>query len=133
MKRTVILLLILMFLLAGCASVQTDLSREQIVAAYEDAGYEVWSREYDEKLDHGEIAYAQANHPDGGYIYFSFFETEEAAKSYKEEYYHPAAMGLFSVIYGQPSWPQWKVCGCVVVQYDDPDLLAPFQLLQNGE
>ena len=124
-----IFILILALLLVGCASQRTDITREEIVEAYEAAGYSVWSREYDEKLDYGEIAYVQANHPDGDYIYFSIFETEEAAKAYKEEFYHPMAMGLFSVIFGQPSWQRWEVHGCVVAQYDEPEFFEPFEEL----
>ena len=64
-------LLLIVLLLPGCSSHRTDITREEIVAAYEAAGYSVWTDTYDEKLDHGEIAYVQANHPDGDYIYFS--------------------------------------------------------------
>lgn len=133
MKRYIALILtLLMLFLSGCTGTRTDITREEIVGAYEAAGYSVWTDIYDEPLEEGEIAYVQANHPDGDYIYFSIFETEEDAKAYKEEYYHPAMMGLFSVIFGDPSWQQWEVCGCIVAQYDEPDFFEPFRELQKA-
>lgn len=133
MKKFVTLLLAVLLLLSGCSSkYRTDVTREEIVAAYEDAGYSVWTESYYEKQEHGEIAYVQANHPDGDYIYFTFFETEEDAKAYKEEFYHPGMMGLFSAIFGDPSWPRWEVCGCVVAEYDNPDFFEPFEDLAKS-
>ena len=132
MKPLSIILIALVLLLAGCApQYRTDITREEIVAAYEAAGYSVTSRVYDEKLDHGEIAYIQADHPNGDYIYFSIFETEKEAQAYKAEYYHPVVMSLFSVIYGQPSWPRWEVYGCIVVEYDQPEFFGVFEELVN--
>ena len=134
MKRLSIILIALVLLLAGCApQYRTDITREEIVAAYEDAGYSVSSRVYDEKLDHGEIAYIQADHPNGDYIYFSIFETEKEAQAYKAEYYHPVMTSLFSVIYGQPSWPRWGVYGCIVVEYDQPEYFGVFEDLLKAK
>ena len=134
MKRLSIILIALVLLLAGCApQYRTEITREEIVAAYEDAGYSVSAQVYDEKLDHGEIAYIQADHPNGGYIYFSIFETEKEAQAYKAEYYHPVVMSLFSVIYGQPSWPRWGVYGCIVVEYDQPEYFGVFEDLLKAK
>ena len=137
MKRVTVILLSFFMVISffGCArNHRTDITIEEIVAIYEAAGYIVYSGFYDEKLDYGEIAYVQANHPNGDYIYFSIFETDADAKAYKEEFYHPAMMGLFSVIFGDPSWSKWEVCGCIVAQYDDENLFAPFEdLLITGK
>lgn len=95
--------IILALSLSGCATKRTDISMEEIIEAYEEAGYSVWSRECDEPSDYGAIAYIQADHPDGGYIYFTIFETSQQAKAYKKEFYHPGMMGLFSVIFGDPT------------------------------
>ena len=133
MKHFFAIFLALLLLLPGCRAQNTDISMEDIVAAYEAAGYSVWSEVYDEKLDDGQIASIQANHPDGGYIYFSFFETHEEAAACKKEYYHPMAMGLFSIIFGQPSWIRWKVHGCVIAEYDDPNFYAVFEELLRGK
>ena len=130
MKRFIALLFALLLLLSGCSSkVRTDVTPDEIVAAYKAAGYTVWSEMYDEKLDYGEIGYIQANHPDGEYIYFSIFESEEDAEAYKEEFYHPGILGLFSVIFGDPSWLRSEVYGCIVVEYDNAVLYEPFEEL----
>ena len=134
MKRIAIILLVLMLLLAGCSpQYRTDITREEIVAAYEAAGYTVSSREYDEKLDNGQIAYVQADHANGEYIYFYIFETEKEAQAYKEECYHPVMTSLFSVIYGRPAWPHWEVYGSILAQYDDPDFFGVFEQLLNAK
>ena len=130
MKKLLALLLVVLLLLSGCSTeYRTDVTPEEIVSAYEEAGYSVWFEYYDNMLDEGQIGSIQANHPDGDYIYFSIFETEEDAKAFKEEFYHPGVMGLFSFIFGDPSWPRWQVHGCIVVQYDNPDYFEPFEEL----
>ena len=133
MRRILWILIALMLILSSCSAANPQPTREEIAYAYSHAGYSVWTDAYDEPLDHGQIAYLQANHPDGDYIYFSFFETEEAAKAYKEEYYHPMAMGLFSVIFGDPSWQKWIVNGNIVIEYDEPAFYEVFQDLLNGK
>lgn len=133
MKRCLLFLLAVIVLLAGCASDRTDITREEVVAAYEEAGYDVSSLVYDEKLEYGQIAYVQANHPNGDYIYFVFFETEAEAAAYKEEFYHPGMMGLFSAIFGDPSWQRWEVHGCIVAEYDDPVFYQVFEQLLGSK
>lgn len=133
MKRVLAAFFLIVLLLTGCTPrYRTDITREEVVAAYEAAGYSVWSRVYDEKLDYGEIAYVQANHPNGDYIYFSIFESEDAAKAYKNEFYHPVMMSLFLGIFsGELYVPRWKVYGCIVVQYEEPEFFKVFESLLN--
>ena len=131
MKRSwIAVFLLLILLLGGCSAPRPDITREEIVQAYEEAGYEVWSRDYEEPGEYGEIGYVRANHPDGDYIYFSVFETPEQAEAYKREFYHPAALGLFlSVFAGEVYVPKWEVYGCFVVQYENPAYYEVFQAL----
>jgi hypothetical protein len=134
MKKFLALLLVTAVLFSGCSSqYHTDVTREEIVAAYETAGYNVWTNTYENKLETGAIAYVQANHPDGDYIYFTFFESEEDAKAYEIELDHPVMKGLFSVIFGDPSWERLETYGCIVVSYTNPDFFDPFEelLTQN--
>lgn len=106
---------------------------EEIITAYKAEGYNVSSSTYDEKLDNGPIAYVQADHPDGDYIYFVFFETEKEAEVYEKELDHPVMKGFFSTLFGDPSWERMETYGCVVVSYDDPELFKPFEELLVGE
>lgn len=136
MKRIVLiaLVLLLMFSLCSCSSAyRTDITMEEIIDAYKAAGYGVYSGVYDEKLEHGEIAYIQANHASGDYIYFSFFETEKEAKACEQAYDHPITKGLFSIIYGEPKWSRMDTYGCIVVEYWSEDLFTPFEKLLKGK
>ena len=135
MKRLLVSFLLLSMTLSfcGCTQHTADITAEDIVVAYEAAGYRVSSKLYDETLEHGQIGYVQADHPDGDYIYFAIFENKEAAKAYKKEFYHPAMLGLFSAIFGDPSWQRWEVYGSFVVQYDHPMFMKPFKDLLRSK
>ena len=133
MKRVISMMLLLSWILCGCASDSHPVTRDEIVSAYSEAGYTVSSEVYDEPLTYGEIAYIQADHPDGGYIYFRLFETEAQAKANKDAFHHPVVIGLFSWIYGEASWLRCRVHGNIVVQYDDPVFYAVFEELLNSK
>ena len=131
MKRWMVVLLAVLCLLSGCSLQRTsDVTREDIVAAYRAQGYSVFTDVYDEPYEFGEVAYIQANHPDGDYIYIEFFETPEEAQSYMRQLYHPITMTLFLSIYaGRLYIPKWKVYGNMVVQYENPDFYEPLREL----
>ena len=133
MKKLFAFLLAFLLLLSGCASKKgTNVKPDQIISAYEDAGYTVVCDYYDEKPEHGQIGYIRADHPDVDYIYFYIFETEDDAEAYKKEIYHPGVTGFFSIIFGDPSLVRCEVYGTVVVEYDQPDIFEPFEaLLKN--
>lgn len=129
-RKWIAVFLLIILLFNGCAATGKDVTREEIIAAYEEAGYEVWSRVYDEPMEYGLMGYIKAQHPDGDYIYFSIFETEEQAKAYKQEFYHPMAQGLFlSIFAGEVYVPKCETYGCFVVQYENPVFFAVFQNL----
>ena len=133
-RKWIAVFLLIILLFNGCAATGKDVTREEIIAAYEKAGYEVWSRVYDEPMEYGLMGYIKAQHPDGDYIYFSIFETEEQAKAYKQEYYHPAMIGLFhSIFAGEIYVPRWEVYGCFVVQFENPAFYEVFQNLRKGQ
>ena len=133
-RKWIAVFLLIILLFNGCAATGKDVTREEIIAAYEKAGYEVWSRVYDEPMEYGLMGYIKAQHPDGDYIYFSIFETEEQAKAYKQEYYHPAMMGLFlSIFAGKIYVPRWEVYGCFVAQFENPAFYEVFQNLRKGQ
>jgi hypothetical protein len=129
-RKWIAVLLLIILLLNGCAATGTDISREEIIAAYEQAGYSVVSRDYDQPGEYGEIGFVKAGNPDGDYIYFSAFETPEQAKAYKKEHYHPMALGFFGSIFsGEIHLPKWKAYGCYVIEYENPAFLKPFEKL----
>jgi len=75
------------------------------------------------------VAYVRADHPNGNYIYFSFFENEADAKANEKEMDHPVMTYIMSFLFGDPSLQRLDAYGCVVVSYDDPDLFEPFEAL----
>ena len=127
--KLLLLLLVVILLCSACTPNCEDISAVEIIEAYEAAGYQVAFGEYDEAMDLGQIGYIQATYPNGDYIYFSIFESKEAAQTYKDEFYHPGMISLFSVILGDPSWPRWKVHGCIVAEYHDPDRYEIFKTI----
>ena len=138
MKRLLLLTLALAILCSGCTTKRTDVTPEEVIDAYEAAGYAVWFEMYDEPLADGQIGAIRANHPDAenefsDYVYFYIFDDEEAAEAYKETDYHPVAMGLFSVIFGYPSWVRWEVCGNILAEYSDPDFYDIFEGLLKSK
>ena len=133
-RKWIAVFLLIILLFNGCAATRMDITREQIIAAYEEAGYSVWSRDYEEPPQHGQIGYIRADHPDGDYIYFAIFETPEQARAYYQELYHPMAMGLFlSIFAGEIYVPKWEVYGPFVVQYENPAFYEVFQELFKGQ
>ena len=133
MKRmlSIVLCGLLLFGISGCGAVEADISREEIILVYETAGYQVSSKMYEEKLENGSIAYVQADHPNGDYIYFTFFENNADAKAYEKNMDHPLMKFFFSAISGDACWERLKTYGCVVVTYSDPALFQPFEDLMK--
>ena len=133
-RKWIAVFLLIILLFNGCAATGPDISREEIIAAYEQAGYSVVSRDYEQPGEYGEIGFVKADHPSGDYIYFSVFETEEQAKAYKQEFYHPVAQGLFlSIFAGEVYVPKCETYGCFVVQYENPAFYEVFQNLRKGQ
>lgn len=126
-------LLALCLLLTGCRGANNDISRQQIIDAYEAAGYRVSSRVYASPVEFGQVAYVRADQPDGDqYVYFTFFDTEENARAYAKTKDHPVMLSMFSLIYGQPQWLRVQCYGSIVVEYWDSQLMRPFRQLQSA-
>lgn len=134
MKRLFCILLTIIILLCGCSSrYRTDITLEEIIEVYEDAGYNVASRIFDEKMESGQVAYVQADHPNGDYIYFAVFDSEKNAKAYENELDHPFMKLIFSFILGDAGLERMNTYGCIVVSYDDPNHFYPFEGLLIGK
>ena len=123
------LLLIISLLLSACTGTTAAVTEEEIVQSYEQAGYLVYSGKYDSALEHGITGYIKAERTDGAYIYFTIFESETAAAAYKEQYCHSGILGLFSVIFGEPSWVRFQVYGNMLVQYENAEIYDIFENL----
>ena len=125
------LVLVASMLLCSCAgdSATATVTKDEIIQAYEEAGYLVSTGMYDSDLDDGAIGYIKAEHPNGDYIYFTIYETVEAAQNYKDAYYHPVMLGFFSVIFGEPGWLRCHVHGDMVIEYIKANVYDIFENL----
>ena len=127
--KIICLVMTLIVILSGCSVSTPMVTKDEIIQAYEQAGYKVSAGMYDSTLEHGITGYIKAEQPNGDYIYFSIFESAEEAQAYKDASYHPGILGLFSAIYGDPSWVRWQVYGDMVIEYDQPEFYDIFENL----
>lgn len=125
-------LLLLLSCLTGCRSDGTqEITCADIVTAYEEAGYDVLhgdttteDREYE--------CYVKAEDKESGeYIFFHFFDSEEAAETYAKDHQWNAAIWLYSAACGKPTWLTVKTYGNVEYEYADSSLIQPFRALTD--
>lgn len=114
---------------AGCAGKQgRPVSCDEVIAAYEAAGYQVYHRDYPEK-EYGYSCCIEIDSEDGAHISFNFFETEQEAAAYAEERQWNWAVWLISVAMQQPTWLTTKTYGNIEIEYTTGSLYKPFQQL----
>lgn len=131
MKRiTAMVLLAAMALtmFAGCQKEKKEITCAQVIAAYEEAGYEVYHREYPEK-EYGYVCMVRIEEGDGDSIEFHFHETSEDAQAEAEERQWNSLLWIFSAIYGEPTWLETETYRNIEIEYDDDDLYTPFKEL----
>jgi hypothetical protein len=133
-KFLAFLLVICGVFFAGCYTDRTsnvEITCEELIAAYEEAGYGVFHNETDEGEDVEYNCYVRINDPNSDdYAYFHFFDSHEEALAYFEEApYATIGVGLFSLIWGQPTWLRNKTYNQITIEYDNAELYKPFQKL----
>ena len=88
MKRliaSILLLAMVLSMFAGCGKKEErEISCEEVIAAYEEAGYDVYHRDYPEK-EYGYVCEVTIEEEDGDSIRFHFYETNEQAQAEAEE------------------------------------------------
>ena len=134
MKKLVAMILLaamVLSLFAGCRNEEPrPVSCDEVVAAYEAAGYEVWHRDYPEK-EYGYVCTVRIEEEDGDSIRFHFYETNEEAQAEAEERRWNGLLWMFSVIYGDPTWLKTECYRNIEIEYDDDDLYEPFKELMK--
>ncbi len=132
MKKIISLLLVfsLLICLTACKKEEaTPPTCEELIAAYEQAGYHVshHENEYkDESTD--EICYVKVWLEDVyECVYFYFYETAETAESLELNY--NIFVYMFSIIYGDPTWVWTDTYGNIGYEYEDGNMLKPFKEL----
>ena len=131
MKRIVCFFLFTALLLAvftGCADKSRPVTCDEVIAAYEQAGYEVWHRDYPDR-EYGYLCEVAIEEEDGDSIRFHFYETSEEAEAEAEQRQWNGLLWMFSVIYGEPTWLETESYRNIEIEYDDDALYKPFKKL----
>ena len=133
MKRMLCLLLLVAMvstMFSGCRKEERVVTCDEVIAAYEEAGYEVWHRDYPEK-EYGYLCEVTIEEEDGDSIRFHFYETSEEAEAEAEQRQWNGFLWMFSVIYGEPTWLETECYRNIEIEYDDDTLTEPFRKLVN--
>ena len=131
MKKAISILMLLAMmpaLFAGCQKEKKPVSCAEVIAAYEEAGYDVYHREYPEK-EYGYVCEVTIEEEDGDSICFHFHETNEEAEAEAEERQWNGLLWMFSAIYGDPTWLETETYLNIEIEYDDEGLYEPFKKL----
>ncbi len=124
-----IAMLILLSSLSGCRAEKKDIAREDVAAAYEKAGYEVFHKDTTtEDYDWECYVKAQLKGSDE-YIFFYFFDSEDAAEAYADTQQWNVVLWLYSLVSAQPTWLTTKTYGNIEYEYDNSELIKPFNEL----
>jgi len=135
MKKIISILLsvLLCFLFVACGkSEPRELSCEELIAAYEEAGYYVAHGEHQEETDSPRRCYIKASisqEPDSDYIYFTTCFTEEQAEEVREIDKYNLIIWFYAAISGESRWLKTGTYGKIAYSYYDPALIEPFQEL----
>lgn len=115
----------------GTSSEPKDISCEDIIKAYEDAGYYVTHGEHKDD-ESSRICFIKINlteDSDSDYIYFQTYFTEEQAKeAAKVDEYDPA-IWFFAAVVGENRWLKSGTYGKIEYSYYNSELIKPFNEL----
>ena len=119
---------LLLVVFTGCADKSRPVTCDEVIAAYEQAGYEVWHRDYPDR-EYGYLCEVAIEEEDGDSIRFHFYETSEEAEAEAEQRQWNGLLWMFSVIYGEPTWLETESYRNIEIEYDDDALYKPFKKL----
>ena len=109
-----------------------ELSCEDIIKAYEDAGYFVTHGEHKTQTESAQLCYIKASlteDPDSDYIYFITCFTEEQAKEAAKTDKYNLAVWFFAAVSGEPRWLKTGTYGKIEYSYYNSKLIKPFNEL----
>lgn len=133
MKKAVSALLIFAFMLSlfACSRSEIkDISCDDIIKAYEDAGYYVSHGDHKDESESSELCYIKANiseEDDSDYIYFITCFTEEQAKEIAKRDKYNWAIRLYATVVGERRWLKSGTYGKIEYSYYNSELIKPFQ------
>jgi len=130
---SILLLLSLALSLTACGG-QTpkEISCEEIIEAYEDAGYCVTHGEHKTQDDSAQLCYIKANlteDSDSDYVYFITCFTEQQAKEAAARDKYNLGVWLYAAAVGESRWLKSGTYGKIAYSYYNPKLIKPFETL----
>ena len=129
--------MLLMILSALCltacdATEPKELSCEEIISAYENAGYVVSHGAHRTEEEGAHRCYIRADlseEPDSDYIYFITCFSEEQAKEIAATDQYNILVWLFAAANGEGRWLQTGTYGNIEYSYYNSELIKPFREL----
>ncbi len=137
MKRliSVILLLSVVLSFTSCKKTPKDISCDNLVKAYTDAGYSVSHYHYGEAEENENYCLVQVLEKEGDdesdFVYFDFYLTPEAAEAKAEEYTYNIGVWLFALPFGEYRWLTSEAYGNIHYHCYNTSMLKPFRQLQK--
>ena len=130
---SILLLLLLCISLTSCSNPDPkELSCEDIIKAYKDAGYYVSHGEHKDETGSSQLCYIKANiseDSDSDYIYFiTCFTEEQAGEAAKTDKYN-LVKWLYATAIGESRWLKSGTYGKIEYSYYNPELIKPFKEL----
>ena len=135
---SIVLLLSLCFSFTACgnSTEPKEISCEEIIAAYEDAGYTVLYHGHENDTvynDLGQYCAFEIRDPDNedNYMYVHRYFNEEDAKAAADERQFNPILWLFFGIFGEWRWLHVGCYGDIEYETFDPKMLGPLKGLMN--
>lgn len=139
MKKIISILLLLSFALslAACEGSQPkEITCEEIIAAYSDAGYKVKYHNHDDPIYYEDneachIAIYDPEDPERNYIYITRYFTPEDAKAMARERRFNVILWLFFGIFGEWRWLKSDTYGDIYYETFDWKIIKPLKELMK--
>lgn len=135
MKKILLILscaLVVLSFTACSKSEPKEISCEDIIKAYEDAGYYVTHGEHRNASDSSNLCYIKANiseDEDSDYIYFTTFFSDEDAEQFAKQEKYNLVIWCYSAIMGESRWLKTDTYGKIEYSYFNSELIKPFNEL----
>jgi len=133
---SIILLLSLCFSFTACVkSKPKEISCEEIIAAYEDAGYNVFHNHddpvYYDLNQYCDLKVTDPDDPENNYLYITRYFTEEDAKAASKEERFNIILWLFFGVFGEWRWLHTGCYGDLTYSTFDPKMIKPLKELMK--
>ena len=137
MKRIIALILLtsFLFLFTSCqARDDVQVSCEEILQAYRDAGYTVGYHNHNDPIyfenhEYCSIEIKDPSDPERNYLYITRYFTVEDAKDYEKQREFNPVLWLFFGVYGEWRWLKVRQYGDTVLETFDNKMLLPMESL----